>query len=186
VGHAHRPAVRDFLGRLPLLHLGTSLSSASPPLADAHRRAATLCFGRNREPHYLGASVRSWDSTVGQDGESMIAQGWRKSVAMSHPFQLGVAKTIHLSGKAVTSALDPGHMKTQRNLVHQGQRNTEARYMAFMCAPPLHNGPLQTRNRATTPPTSANRCFHTAWVGNGRSCPDTPGSANQATLVGGV
>ena len=47
---------------------------------------------------------RSWDSTAGHDGESMIIRGWRKPVAMSHPFQAGVAKTIHLPGKAVMSA----------------------------------------------------------------------------------
>ena len=47
---------------------------------------------------------RNWDSTVGHEGQYMIIQGRRKPVAMSHLFQLSVAKTIHLSRKAVMSA----------------------------------------------------------------------------------
>jgi len=35
----------------------------------------------------------------------MIIREWRKSGVMSHPFQMGVAKTLHLSEKAVTSAM---------------------------------------------------------------------------------
>lgn len=53
-----------------------------------------------RQP-YATAPPYLWGSTVGHNGESMIIQGWKKPVAMSHPFQLGVAKTIHLSGKVV-------------------------------------------------------------------------------------
>ena len=185
------------------LNRRSSLAAANPPLSENpfysfSMAASESCpvigwreinedFRRPKERQTGVSNVRSWDPAVGQDGESMITQGWGKSVAVSHPFQLGVAKTIHISEKTVTSALGPGRLKTRRFLVHQGRRNTEARYMAFICAPPLHNGPLQTRNSATTPPISANRCFYTlAWVGNGRSCPDTRGSANQATLIGGV
>jgi hypothetical protein len=65
-------------------------------------RSGTFCSdsGSGHFDRYVG----SWDSAVGHDGQSMIIQGWRKPVAMTHPFQSGVAKTIHISGKAVTSA----------------------------------------------------------------------------------
>jgi hypothetical protein len=52
---------------------------------------------------------RNWDSRDGHDGESMIIRGRRKSVTMSHSFQWYVAKTIHLSGMAVTSATGRMH-----------------------------------------------------------------------------
>jgi hypothetical protein len=61
--------------------------------------------GRVRESSHEISTVRLWDSRDGHDRESMIVRGWRKSDAMSHPFQLGVAKTIQLSEKAVTSAM---------------------------------------------------------------------------------
>ena len=48
---------------------------------------------------------RWWYSTAGHDRESMIIWEWRKPVAMSRPVKLGVAKTMHLSGKAATSAM---------------------------------------------------------------------------------
>jgi len=51
------------------------------------------------------ATGGSWDSSNGRDGEPMINRGSRKSIAVSQHLQLGVAKTIHLSGKAATPAL---------------------------------------------------------------------------------
>ena len=51
------------------------------------------------------ATGGSWDSSNGHDGEPMINRGSRKSIAVSQHLQLGVAKTIHLSGKAATPAL---------------------------------------------------------------------------------
>ena len=54
-------------------------------------------------PPSLG-TVRRWGLRVGRDAASMIIRGWRKPLAMSHPSQVGVAKPIHLSGKAATSA----------------------------------------------------------------------------------
>jgi hypothetical protein len=41
-----------------------------------------------------------WDSRDGHDGESVLIRGWRKSIAMSQQFQLGVAKAIPHSGTA--------------------------------------------------------------------------------------
>jgi hypothetical protein len=56
-----------------------------------------------REPYASDKSDSKWDSTVGQDGQSKIIHGGRNQVALSHPFQVRVAKTIHLSGKMATS-----------------------------------------------------------------------------------
>jgi hypothetical protein len=71
----------------------------------AQRRAAMTWAQRlKREPNRFRSTVRISDSTVGYDGQSMIIREWRKPGVMSRSFQLGVAKTIHLSGKAVTSA----------------------------------------------------------------------------------
>jgi hypothetical protein len=80
----------------------------------AQRRAAMTWSQRlKREPSRFRSTVRLLDSTVGHDGDSMIIQECRKPVAMSHPFQLGLAKTIHLSGKAATSAMGRTDLHTQ-------------------------------------------------------------------------
>jgi hypothetical protein len=46
-----------------------------------------------------------WDSGAGHDGESLIIRSSKKPVAPGQPFQSRVAKAIHLSRKAVTSAM---------------------------------------------------------------------------------
>jgi hypothetical protein len=61
------------------------------------------CVRKGMSPP-LDLAFRYWDSGAGQAGEFIIIRGWRKSAAMSRPFQLGVAKTIQLSGKGLTSA----------------------------------------------------------------------------------
>jgi hypothetical protein len=76
-----------------------------PPRAHSRQGLAETRAGEGQVLHSDDFDVCLWDSTVGRDGQSMIIQGWRKPVAMSHPFQLGVAKTIHLSEKTVTSAM---------------------------------------------------------------------------------
>ena len=76
-------------------------------------QVGAMCTLAERLAHMGGFNVSKWDPAVGQDDESMITQGWGKSVAVSHPFQLGVARTIHISEKTVTSALGPGRLKTR-------------------------------------------------------------------------
>ena len=92
--------------KIPMPPIQHACPPAAVPLTPVSRRAQA-----NRRPRIktktdpiLGPMTGSGTSTVGHDGEVMIIQGWRKPVAVSYPFQLDVAKTIHLSGKAVTSA----------------------------------------------------------------------------------
>jgi hypothetical protein len=58
-----------------------------------------------REPNRFRSTGRISDSTVGHDGERRIIQEWRKMDVRSLSFPSGVAKAIHLSGKAVMSAM---------------------------------------------------------------------------------
>jgi len=88
----------------PKFPVGWFSFSISCCLKVAKRRTVAAAFCRVyskgilksalRVQHPLAVALgtgRTWDSVVGHDSESIIIRGWRKSVAMSHPFQLGVA-----------------------------------------------------------------------------------------------
>jgi len=91
-------------GRIPLRRLLGNVNRSIAP------RTGSAVLSVESESRSCRPKVRKWDSRDGQHREAMIVRGWRKPIAMRHHFRLGVAKTIHLSGKALASAV--GRMPT--------------------------------------------------------------------------
>jgi hypothetical protein len=54
-------------------------------------RLAHPC-GQSQRSGLLCRNVRSWDSTVGHDGEAMVIRGWAKRVATNRPFSRTLRK----------------------------------------------------------------------------------------------
>ena len=105
-------------GRIPLRRLLGNVNRSIAP------RTGSAVLSVESESRSCRPKVRKWDSRDGQHREAMIVRGWRKPIAMRHHFRLGVAKTIHLSGKALASAV--GRMPTSggrapRRTVDTGQ-----------------------------------------------------------------
>jgi hypothetical protein len=88
------------------------------------RRWAVLRYrkksGRRLKAACCALTVRSWDGTAGQTGESRLMREWRRPVETSHSYQLSVARTIHLAEKAGTSgvgrerAVAPGRARVRK------------------------------------------------------------------------
>lgn len=110
VGSAH-PGDRRQLGRnCRRPGLSECLLPAQGPSVPI--RPPLSAIGVDRALALTTTRDRNWDSRDGHAGAFAITRGWRKSAAMSHPFRWGVAKTIHVSGNAATSAL--GRLQTFR------------------------------------------------------------------------
>ena len=120
------PCVRAILAaRSPRLWRARSLAATN--VAGDNRTCGGAMEVQDRVRRLACLASADYDSTAGHDGDSVISRGWLKLVELRHLFQLGVAKTIHLSAKKVTSAVSRERPLPAREFAGPQQTATEHR-----------------------------------------------------------